>query len=301
MKPADIYLYGQVLMTTSLLLHGDFPELDTYGELKAKYHLTGGETGTCATVLDALGCTMRAEGCWLGRDTRKPILDFYADKNVDLSLMTYDPEFEGLEDFVVIAGGTRTCLGRFGAFFDAPVHRWNQPDESHIAGCKVAGIDPFFPGTSDDVARLCVGLGVPYVTIDCKHDTYLHRHAAVNAVSNEFLSGAYAGERREDVFAAYQREAEGLTLFTLGAREVLYGRRGEAPKTFTPYNVEVESTLGAGDVFKAGCVYALYKGMSDDETVSFASACSAAAIMKFPIPLNPPTLERIEAIRAGRK
>ena len=60
----------------------------------------------------------------------------------------------------------------------------------------------------------------------------------------------------------------------------------------------MKSTLGAGDTFKAGCVYGLLHGMSDDELVRFASACSAVAISRFPIQLNPPTLEEVEKLIA---
>ena len=60
-----------------------------------------------------------------------------------------------------------------------------------------------------------------------------------------------------------------------------------------PFEVEVKSTLGAGDTFKAGCTYALLHGMTDEETVRFASACSAVAISRFPLPLNPPKLEEV--------
>ena len=60
--------------------------------------------------------------------------------------------------------------------------------------------------------------------------------------------------------------------------------------------MQVVSTLGAGDTFKAGCVYGLLKGMKDDELVRFASACSAVAISRFPLPLNPPKLEEIEKL-----
>ena len=39
------YLYGMILMTNSFLMENDYPEADTYGEIKEKYHLPGGETG----------------------------------------------------------------------------------------------------------------------------------------------------------------------------------------------------------------------------------------------------------------
>ena len=65
-------------------------------------------------------------------------------------------------------------------------------------------------------------------------------------------------------------------------------------------DVEVKSTLGAGDTFKAGCVYAPLHGMNDEETVRFASACSAVAISRFPLPRNPPKLSEVrELIKRG--
>ena len=79
---------------------------------------------------------------------------------------------------------------------------------------------------------------------------------------------------------------------------MLYGRRGQAIRRMKPFPVEVKSTLGAGDTYKAGCVYALLQGMEDEELVRFASACSGIAISRFPLPLNPPTLAEVEALIA---
>ena len=57
-------------------------------------------------------------------------------------------------------------------------------------------------------------------------------------------------------------------------------------------------TTGAGDTFKAGCVYGLLHQLSDDELVRFAGACSAIAISRFPLPINPTTLEEVNALIA---
>ena len=75
---------------------------------------------------------------------------------------------------------------------------------------------------------------------------------------------------------------------------MLYGRKGGEIHKMKPFNVEVKSTLGAGDTFKAGCVYGLLHNMSDDELVRFASACSGVAISKFPLPIYPPKLEEVQ-------
>ena len=92
------------------------------------------------------------------------------------------------------------------------------------------------------------------------------------------------------------QESEGLTILTQGGGEMLYGRKGGELHRRKPFSVEVKSTLGAGDTFKAGCTYGLLHGMKDDELVRFASACSAIAISRFPLPLKPPTLSEVQSL-----
>ena len=131
------------------------------------------------------------------------------------------------------------------------------------------------------------------MTIDAVHDSYLHKHAAVNVVSGECLSEHYCGESAEDVMKLMMQETEGLTILTQGSGDMLYGRRGEEIHRMRPFDVVVRSTLGAGDTFKAGCVYAILNGLSDEETVRFAGACSAVAISRFPLPLYPPKMDEV--------
>ena len=37
-------------------------------------------------------------------------------------------------------------------------------------------------------------------------------------------------------------------------------------------------------------------GMSDDDLIRFASACSAIAISRFPLPMHPPMLDEVQAL-----
>ena len=292
---ADAYLFGQILGTHSFLLRGGFLQPDEYSEIDAQYFLPGGETGTAGTVLSALGVNVRMAGTHIGVKVAPMLKAFYLDKTVDLSPLTYT-EDDGVMDYVVIAGLVRSPMGRFQTLFSDGVRWWNIPREEDIAGCRAAAIDPFFREESDKAAEICVRLGIPYVTIDSPHDTYLHRHAAVNVVSGECLHNHYPGADKEDVMRRLQETAEGLVIITSGGDEMLYGRRGEEIKRMKPFNVEVRSTLGAGDTYKAGCVYALLQGMTDEELVRFASACSGVAISRFPLPLNPPTLAEVNAL-----
>lgn len=294
MNEGHIYLYGMTLMTTSHRLASNFPEPDSYCEIVETHRLPGGETGTCAVVLDSLGSTVILDGNHLGRSTNDDIRAFFEPSSVSLELMTTDPGFEGLEDLVFSDEHSRTAFGRFEGFYeDGSLRRWNAASEEAIAHAAVVGLDPFFFDESETVARLCHEHGVSYVVIDCPADSEMHRLAAVTIVSAEFLRRHYPDQHSEALFDRYVRNGSGLVIFTFGSDGVWFGRDEEVRERFPSYRVEVESTLGAGDAFKAGVIHALSRGMDDETLVRFASATAAAACRSYPIAKNPPTLEAI--------
>ena len=294
----EIYMHGQILGTHSFLLKGEFLQPDEYSEIKAKYFLPGGETGTAATVLSSLGATVKIDGTHIGTEVAPLLKEFYKDKTVDLSSLYFDPDYEGLMDYVVIAGLVRSPMGVFQSLYEKGARkRWNMPKEEDIKNCKVAAIDPYFLEETQAAAELCVKHNKPFVTIDCRHDSYLHQHSAINVVSKECTgSEQYKDKSIEEIYELLTDNTDGLVIITRGEKETLYGRKGQPMKKMKPFSVEVKSTLGAGDTFKAGCIYGLLHGMSDDEIVRFASACSAIAISRFPLPLNPPTMEEVEKL-----
>ncbi|MBQ2271042.1 MAG: carbohydrate kinase family protein [Firmicutes bacterium] len=294
---AEIYLHGQILGTHSFLLRDGFVEPDEYAEIKEKYFLPGGETGTAATVLSSLGASVKMDGTHIGTEVAPLLKSFYADKSVDLSSIYFDPDYVGLMDYVVIAGLVRSPMGFFQTLYASGIKRWNDPKEQDIVEAKVVGIDPYFMEATQMTAELCVKHGKPFVTIDSRHDSYLHQHCAINVVSKECTADYIKeGKTMEEIFKLLTETTDGLVIITSGEKDMLYGRKGEEMKRMKPIPVEVRSTLGAGDTFKAGCLYALLRGMSDAEIVRFASACSAIAISRFPLPLNPPTMEEVKAL-----
>ena len=293
---AEAYLFGQILGTHSFLLKDGFLQPDEYSEIKEQYFLPGGETGTAATVLDSLGVPVRMAGTWIGTEVAPMLRAFYKDKQVDLSSLYYMEADKGVMDYVVIAGLVRSPMGRFQTLFSSGKRWWNVPEEKDIAECKVAAIDPFFGDESLRVAELCGKHGIPYVTIDSPHDSPLHKKAAVNVVSKECTGQHYKGIPAEEIMRLMQSETDGLTIITQGGGEMLFARKGKEIHRMKPFSVQVKSTLGAGDTFKAGCVYGLLHGMNDSELVRFASACSAIAISRFPLPLNPPKLDEVQEL-----
>ena len=297
----EVYLFGQVLGTHSFLLKDGFLRPDEYSEICEQFFLPGGETGTAATVLDSLGISVRMDGTWIGTEVALMLISFYADKQVDLSPLRMMEDDPGVMDYVVIAGPVRSPMGRFQTLFSTGKRWWSIPKEKDLDGCRAAAVDPYFRDESLMAAELCRMHGIPYVTIDCRHDSLLHRYAAVNVISHECTDQEYPGMKPEEVVFLMQQKTDGLTILTQGGGDILYGRRGEAVHRMKPFDVDVRSTLGAGDTFKAGCVYGLLHGMNDEELVQFAAACSAIGISRFPLPLNPPKLKEVQKLICSGK
>ena len=296
MQNPDVYLFGQVLGTHSFLLKDGFLKPDEYSEIQEHYFLPGGETGTAATVLSSLGISVRMDGTWIGTEVAPMLKEFYADKTVDLSSLHFVDDDSGIMDYVVIAGPVRSPMGWFQTLFSSGKRWWSIPREEDIAGCKAAAVDPYFRKESLQAAEICTRLGIPYVTIDCRHDSFLHQYADVSVISHECTDEHYPDLTPDQVMELMMPATNGLTILTQGGGEMLYGRAGEPIRRMKPFAVDVISTLGAGDTFKAGCVYGLLHAMGDDELVRFASACSAVAISRFPLPLHPPTPDEVQAL-----
>ena len=293
-----IYLYGMVMTTRSFLLCGKYPEADGYAEIKESHFHLGGETGTAAAILASFGCEIALGGTDTGTENDKLIRAYFADKNADLSGIDYNSHYSGVIDNVIIDRDTRTCFGEFNRLYSGNEKWYGKPDEKAIARANVVGTDPFF---GEEIAHICKRLGKKYATIDCPYDSDMNRYCAVNAVSHQHLDDNYPHKSYEELFKLYTDNTEGLVIFTMGGKEVMYGRKNQLPKYFKPYSLDIVSTLGAGDSFKAGTIYALDKGMSDDETVEFACATAGCACTGYPISENPPTLEKVYEIINSRK
>jgi sugar/nucleoside kinase (ribokinase family) len=157
----------------------------------------------------------------------------------------------------------------------------------------VASIDPFFKAESEKAARLCHAAGVPYVTLDCPPDSDCHRLSAVNVVSQAYMRELKPGANPGKMIARFLDSSRGLTVFTFGMKPLWYARPGGPIRKFTPYRVKVSGTAGAGDAFRAGMVYGLWRQWNDESCIRFAAGLAACVCRRFPAALHPPTLQEV--------
>ncbi len=295
MPASEVYLFGQITLSTIHKLAGRFPEANGYGEIERTFLCPGGQGMNAAMVLSGLGLKTAIGGPNWGTETAA-VLDRYAARyGIDTAGIIRESNYPGLRDLVFVGGSHRTVFGRFGALYTEKPHHWGEPDEAAIRTARVAAIDPYFGSSSEVAARLASDAGVPYVTIDCPHDGFIHQHAAVTVVSGEYWRVAYPGHAVGELIAIYAAQTEGLTLFTAGTGEIRCARRGKPVFGVTPYRVEVISTLGAGDTFRAGVVFGVLQGWDDERVVRFAAALAAILCMRLPIADNVPTLAEVIA------
>lgn len=287
-----IYLYGQIMSTESFRLCGEFPHADGYAEIAERRHTIGGETGTAAAVLAALGCDVKVGGTHIGNTNRGIIRSYLDSHGIDASELI-DEDFDGITDWVIIGGKTRTCFGEWIKHFSRPEPYYEPPRKESVKACTVMGWDNFY---GDMTAELCKKYGKKFAAIDCEYNSDTNRFCAVNAISHEYLEGHYPDKTTDELYRLYTDASEGLIIFTFGSDPVMYGRKGEQPRYFKPYAVNAASTLGAGDSFKAGTVYALSLGLSDEDIVRYGCAVAAAAISRYPISENPPAIENVKKI-----
>jgi len=296
MTSCDVYIYGMTVLSTIHLLNGDYPAADSYQEIDKTFVIPGGEGANCAIVLQNLGVNTRLDGCCLGEITAQPLKNYLTERGVDCSLLCYNPSFPGWRDMVLCDGKTRTVFGWFGAYFSKGSGLWTSPNEASIRSAHCVALDPFFPEASALAAQMCQYHATDYVTIDTKWDHPMAQNARALVCSHEFIENTYPGADSVRLFDQYRQFCRGLLIFTFGGQELWFTSPGQPVSSFPAYKVPVVDTLAAGDTFRAGVVYGILKGFSDENVVRFASATAAVKCTRFPSVYQPPSLDEIQAL-----
>jgi sugar/nucleoside kinase (ribokinase family) len=284
----DVYAYGVIAPSTLIELSDDYPSPAGYAEIAGFYPSIGGEAAAGAYVLARLGVATKLNGNRLSDDDASVrTLGLLTAAGVDCSAIALEPHLRPVTEVVLVTENARTVLGTYRKLTaDAA---WSGPSLEDIRASRIVCLDPFFSEASRQAARWCAETGTPFVTVDVAPDSEIARAADVLVVSEEFATRTLDASDPREILAAYVERCAGLVILTGGSKRLLYGRRGEQPGEFEPFSVEARDTTGAGDSFRAGIIYGMLRGYSDERLVSTASAVAALVCQRLPGVLTSPT------------
>ncbi|MDX2411093.1 MAG: carbohydrate kinase family protein [Woeseiaceae bacterium] len=292
MKTHDVYSFGVVSSSTLYSIQGAFPAPEGYAEIDNVQHMTGGEAANSSIVLSRLGVSVKLDGNWLGADDggerAKALLTDYG---IDTSRLPLKRDYQGVQEVVFAAHGTRTIFGSYSRLLEST--NWNTPCEDDVTQAKVICLDPFFKDASSRVAEIGFRESIPVVTVDCRYDDPLLRHTSAVVIAESFIRENYEGHHLPDLFRKYQQSTNGIVIFTFGDSAIWYARLDESANTFQPFPIEPVDTTGGGDSFRAGIVYGFLKGWNEKQTIEFAAALAALVCTRFPGVLNAPSSDEV--------
>ena len=114
MKAHDVYSYGVVASSTLYSIRGALPEPEGYAEIDDVRHMTGGEATNSSIVLSRLGADVMLDGNCLGaNDGGKRIKALLSEYRIDTSRLPLIEGYEGVQEVVFAAAGTRTIFGTY--------------------------------------------------------------------------------------------------------------------------------------------------------------------------------------------
>ena len=115
----------------------------------------------------------------------------------------------------------------------------------------------------------------------------------------EHVPPALTGERDpERALRKLRKQHAGLLCVTLGDRGAM-ALDGDAVHYVPAFHVDALDTTGAGDVFRAGFIYALLRGAAADEILRFANAAAAVSCTRLGALGGIPELKEVEDLIAS--
>lgn len=202
---------------------------------------------------------------------------FYRHDAVDTQLRASDADLECLgQARMFITNGTSLCMS------PSRESTYRALERAKQAGCRVV-LDIDFRAMSwesPEAAGLAVRLALPYVDM---------------LIGNQLELGLVAGKETLDDSVAALRNLVPMLVSKLGDEGTRVWQ-GETSVFLPPYSVEVVTTIGAGDGFASGFLYAQLQGLSVEESLHYGNAAAAIVVSRLSCSEAMPTLAEVQEI-----
>jgi sulfofructose kinase len=235
------------------------------------------------------------------------VRDALATRGIDVSRAIVRSGVNPFAVILVAEGMTSHGLQR-GSGQGERIVLWDRPAEMALkpgdlpvdlaASTRLVHVDDVDPDASIAAGKAGIAAGV-HVTSDieaARPKTPAILDAVTIPIFAEHVPGDLTGERDiERALRILRHRHAGMLVVTLGARgaAMLEGDRYLRQPAFP---VDVIDTTGAGDVFRAGFIYALLRGDTPEGILRFACAAAGASCTRRGAIASVPTLDEVQAL-----
>jgi len=207
---------------------------------------------------------------------------FYRHEAVDIQLRASEEDLDCLSRArMFITNGTSLCMS------PSRESTYRALERAKRAGCRVV-LDVDYRAMSwesPEAAGLAVRLALPFVDV---------------LIGNQLELGLVAGCTELDEAVAKLRSRIPMLVSKLGAEGTRVWQDGESV-FLPPYQVEVVTTIGAGDGFASGFLFAQLQGLPVEESLHYGNAAAAIVVSRLSCSEAMPTLDEVREIIARQR
>jgi sulfofructose kinase len=292
----DVLCYGTIsIENVTRLPYFPTPKRDSAAT--HEHDELGGEALNVAVQLSAWGLRVLVLGNFIGTDRKGEhiISELASWPTVDVTHIIQHPNVvTPFSRVLVTPDGERSRI----------VYWYDQTPKDELtpqlmARARVLSVDAYGRDERDRAARISRDLGRPVISADAIWPQYaLSGLSDVIVISSAWLQANFPGVYEYDHALELQARGAGAIIITDGPRPVLVVRPDGSAFGVEPYELSgVVDTSGAGDVFKAGIIFAwLQTDWPLEQKVKFACAAAALNATRDRIHDPLPTLAQVAAL-----
>lgn len=268
----------------------------------------GGQIATALSACAALGLRTSYVGTISTDQNGDFIRDALTTRGIDVKRAVFRPAANPFAVILVAEGMTSHGLQRATSSQGERIVLWDRPADMALrpadlpadlaSSARLVHVDDVDPDAAIAAGKAGIAAGI-HVTSDieaARPKTPAILDAVTVPIFAEHVPGDLTGERdlERGLRILRQRHA-GMLVATMGARGagMLHGDRFIRQPAFP---VDVIDTTGAGDVFRAGFIYALLHGEPPEGILRFACAAAALSCTRRGAVASVPSLDEVNAL-----